>query len=46
MIGHDATQHLENVLPMVGRQGLPELAGLAGAGRLARARGGTTVDRD
>jgi hypothetical protein len=46
MIGHDATQRLENALPVVGRQELPELAGLSGTRRLGRARGGTQGDRD
>ena len=40
MVGDDATQPLENALPLVGRQGLPEMAGLSGSRRLARARGG------
>ena len=46
MVGDDATQPLENALPLVGRQGLPELAGLSGSRRLARARGGTAGDGD
>jgi hypothetical protein len=46
MVGHDATQRLENALPVVGRQGLPELVGLSETRHLGRARGGTEGDRD
>jgi hypothetical protein len=47
MVGHDATQRLENVLPLVGCQDLPELTGLlSGRRRLSRARGGTQGGRD
>jgi len=41
MVGDDATQRLENALPVVVRQGLPELLGLFGTRHPARARGGT-----
>ena len=46
MVGDDATQPLENALPLVGRQGLPELAGLPRTRPLGRARGGRQADRD
>jgi hypothetical protein len=46
MFDHDATEGVEKALPLVGRQGLPELAGLPRTRPLGRARGGRQADRD
>jgi hypothetical protein len=46
MFGHDATERAENALPMLGRQGLPELAGLPRTRGPGRARGGREADRE
>jgi hypothetical protein len=46
MLDHDATERVEKALPLVGRQGLPELAGSLRRRPLARARGGRQADRD
>ncbi len=46
MVGDDPTKRLENALPLIVRQGAPEVAGLSGNRPLAQARGGTQGDGD